>query len=134
MINSVSLFADPASHDGVIRQLLVDAIRRSPKSREEIVEEMTRMLGRKITTSMLNACTAPGRECSRFPACWVWSFCKVLGDDHLQRFLLGPELLSMLQLGEADAHLLERNREQPVRRLIEDSAPARRNGNGSCAR
>ncbi|PYU52677.1 MAG: hypothetical protein DMG48_05200 [Acidobacteria bacterium] len=105
MQNSPSLFAqlpaDASRHDLAIRQLLALIIRVCSKSREEIAEGMSEMLGITVTVSMLNLWTAPSRGGSRFPCAFVEAFCAVTGDDRLRRFLLGPNLCGLLEVGES---------------------------------
>lgn len=88
--------------DEAIRAAIVEAIRRSHKSREQIVEEMSVLAGAHVSVFQLNSWTAPSRGVSRFPAFLIPVFCAVTGDDHLQRLLLSAELLAVLEAGERD--------------------------------
>ncbi|HKT25525.1 MAG TPA: hypothetical protein VJR04_13030 [Terriglobales bacterium] len=98
--------AEPSDDiDRRLRDLLAQSIRRSGKSREQIAEDMTRLLSpRRITPHMLNSWTAVTHDSWRFPAAYVLAFCEVTSDDTLLRFLLGRRLSALLALGEMIAH------------------------------
>jgi hypothetical protein len=51
---------------------------------------------------MLDDFAAPSKDGARFPAAWVVAFCEVTGDDSLQRFLLGPRLSRLIEIGELE--------------------------------
>lgn len=104
--------------DSAIRCLLAESIRRCPKSREQIAEQMSALTGQGITKVMLNDYVARSKS-ARFPAVFVMAFCAVVGDDRLQRFLLDRRLRNLLELGE---HSVEVNR---LRGEIAESATAR---------
>jgi hypothetical protein len=85
-----------------LRGLLTKAIKWSGKTAPEVAKEMAKRLGRPITESMMYEFTRngdPGREV-RLPATWVPAFCEITGDDRLQRFLAGPHLRDLIQVGE----------------------------------
>jgi hypothetical protein len=85
-----------------VRRLITEAITRSRKTAPEVAEEMSRRLGRPITGSMIYELTRngdPEREV-RLLATWVPAFCEVTGDDRLQRWLAGPRLRELIELGE----------------------------------
>jgi hypothetical protein len=132
MKKSASLFtqapAERSTLDLAIRQLLALIIHRCTKSRAQIADGMSEMLGLRITVSMLNLWTAPSREASRFPCAFVDAFCRVTGDDSLRRFLLGQQLCGMLEVGESVVRVSRRLAE---RRSKDEEE---KNGNGSCAR
>jgi len=93
------LYAAP-SHP-LIGDLIADVIRASGKSRAVIADEMSRALGTEVTLHMLNAYTATSKQQQvRFPAAFVAAFCRVTGDDRLQRALLSPWLREVLEIGE----------------------------------
>ena len=75
----------PASFDldHQIRILITDAIKRSPKKRQQIAEEMTNLLGRSVTAQMLMDYTAESRKQYHFPAAWIPAFCEVTADFRL---------------------------------------------------
>ena len=87
-----------------LRDLLSQAIRHSGKNAAEVAQEMTKRLGRPVTESMVyeltrNSDRAQPREL-RLLATWVPAFCEVTGDDRLQRWLAGPRLRELVELGE----------------------------------
>ena len=69
---------------------------------------MTQLSGIVVSTNALNNFIAPGRETGRMPAILVPCFCAAVGDDSALRFLLGEELLKLLELGERAAAVLDR--------------------------
>ena len=73
----------PASLDCdlTLRQLISEAISNSLKSREQIADEMSYLIGSaRITTPMLNCYTAESKEKHRFPLAFLPAFCQVTGD------------------------------------------------------
>ncbi len=91
---------EPLSMDQAIRELAAQVMSRSGKSRAQIADEMTQLLGLTINVNMLYGYTAPNRHSARFPAAFVPAFCKATDDDSLLRFLLGGRLCTLLELGE----------------------------------
>jgi hypothetical protein len=83
---------------GVLRT----AIRGSGMNMEAIAAEMTKLLGRKITKSMLADFTrnASDKRQPRFPLPWVPAFSIVTKDKTLARFALDAEDKQLLQFGE----------------------------------
>lgn len=69
---------------------------------------------------MLDQFTAESRRPYRFPAAWVVPFCRITGDDSLQRLLLGPNLAGALRVGEIsiEAHRLREAVLSPVSQPI----------------
>jgi len=104
-MNSVSELNDEA----LVRRTLVDSIQRSGKSREVIAEELTSLVGRKVTARMIMAFTAESKELHRWPAEWDRAFCQVVGDQSLLVCrvqaaglkVISPSEYIMLQLGRA---------------------------------
>jgi hypothetical protein len=90
----------PAEDD--LRHVLREAMKRSRKERDQIVGHMTLALGRTVTGSMLADFTrnASKKRQVRFPAAWVSAFCEATGDDELARFIMGPRLRELVELGE----------------------------------
>lgn len=90
-----------------VRRILREAMKRSGKRRDEIARQMTEALRRLVTGSMLADFTRNGtkKRQVRFPAGWVCAFCEVVGDDALQRHLMGERLRQLLELGERVSNL-----------------------------
>jgi hypothetical protein len=119
-----------AARDQKLRRILDEAVPRS--CRPDISKKMSDITGQTISVHMLNAWLAPGRALARFPVVFVEAFCAATGDDALKRFILGPELLEILELGERAAAILD---ERARRRVLKvPSNGEKRNGNGACAR
>jgi len=107
------------SADVALRRLIAGVIKASPKSREQIADEMSLRLGMRVTAGMLRDFTAESKGKARFPAVWIPLFCDILGDDSLQRELLGPRLRQLLALAEADlAHIQEGRRLEALRQRL----------------
>ena len=117
MANSVEIFATAPfgrlkqngnarsdDQDLAIRKAATEMIRRCGKSRRQIAEEMSALVGPEIeiTEHMLNSYTAESKRGARFPAAFVPAFCEVTGDDELQRLMLGPRLKKLLEIAERD--------------------------------
>lgn len=87
-----------------LRRILRDVMKRSSKERPVIAQAMTEALGRTITPSMLGDFTRNARVCKkrqvRFPAAWVPALYQATGNDELQRWLAGPHLRALIELGE----------------------------------
>ncbi len=83
--------------DKSLREKLSAAMRG--KDRPQIAEELSRVVGQRITVQQLNEWSAPsgGR---RFPAFLVRPFSEVVGNDLLQRFIMGRRLRDLVRLGE----------------------------------
>jgi hypothetical protein len=73
-----------------VRRLLRDAMKDSGKPREQIAGEMSQLIGRTVTASMLADFSRNGtkKRQVRFPAAWVPAFCEITGDDSLRYHLM----------------------------------------------
>jgi hypothetical protein len=85
--------------DWALRQLLSEAIKRSGKKRPQIAEEMTALLGVRVTEHMLNDFTSKSKCAARFPAAFVKAFCYVVGSSSLQIALADDDDLRLMKLG-----------------------------------
>lgn len=103
---------DRALSDLTLRELLSDCVGRRSAS---VARALTEKLNRPVTQSMLNSFTRRDSERARFPAAWVAAFCEVTRDDRLARFVMGPRLAALVQLGEA---LLELGEIDPKARRL----------------
>lgn len=92
--------------DEELRACLARAIRLSGKSRSQICDELSQLVGREIHVDTLNRWTARSKSSWRIPADAVPSLCRVLQDDCLQRLLLSDDQLGQLELGESVAKWL----------------------------
>ncbi len=86
--------------DSELRQLLSKLIKKSPKKRPQIAEEMTKLTGQRISEHMLNDWTSECHKGERFPAAFVEAFCEVIDSDVLQRHVIGARLRGIVDLRE----------------------------------
>lgn len=93
--------------DRAFRRLVTETIRRCPKKRAQVADELTMILGSRVTAHMLNSFTSDAKRAFRFPGFFIRPFCEITGDDALQRQVLSPRLLRLLELGEAAAEALD---------------------------
>lgn len=93
-------------NDLIIRRLITNIIRRCPKKREQIAEEMGARLGQHITVHMLNSYTSDSNLLSRFPAQWVEAFSEIVGSDRLERHVISKRNSDLLEFGEAAKKVL----------------------------
>lgn len=101
----------PGSFDdtGLVRFTLIQSIKKSGKSRAEIAETMSFLLGRQVTEAMLNAFTAESRGDRRFPAEYDRAFCAATGDNTLM--VCRIELAGLHVIDDNGMKLLELGRE-----------------------
>lgn len=95
--------------DGLIRELLTALIRRSSKSRQQIAEEMSRLIGSSVTVRMLNSYTSDAAEQHRWPIQFTRAFCHAIQDWALLRCIV--ERAGFHMITEAEARLLELGRQ-----------------------
>jgi hypothetical protein len=106
----------------LVRAVLVRSIRQSNKSREQIADEMSYLVGRKITERMLNAFTAESKEDNRWHAELDRAFCHVTGSDEL--LLCRLDRAGLVVITKDDVEILELGR-QYLRRKEADAQMAR---------
>ncbi len=113
---------NPDRADAAFRTALTAAIRKANKSRAEIAEELSAVVGRNVSVAMLAECTEPGKWRVRFPAAWIEPLCAILGNDSLRRQLLSPHMRDLLALGESAVVALRSDpaRRRLVRKLTEE--------------
>ncbi len=85
--------------DAALRQKLSEIVHDCRLSRGEICEALSGRVGVKITPFMLDCYTSRTKR-HRFPAFLVADFCEVIGSDELVRFVMGPRLRELVELGE----------------------------------
>lgn len=108
----------------VVRAGLVEAIRLSGLSREQIADEMSRLTATSVTVRRLNAFTAESREDFRFPLELVRAFCVVVNDFSLLEsvasqanlYLVSETAHDLIDLGR---EYLKEKRANEKRQLIE---------------
>jgi hypothetical protein len=106
----ITIPAPPATDPGAmdmdqrLRQLLNEAIKASPHSREKIAAMVSSLANRPITKPMIDCWTGAGRP-HRFPADLIPAFCQALGNAVLLR-----------GLAEASGcHVIERDAARDIR-------------------
>jgi hypothetical protein len=91
-----------------VRCAVTEAIKRSPKKRLQVAEEMTALVGRPITERMIDAYCADSHEQHRFPLAWLPALCRVTGNfiaaepviRALGANIISAEQMKRLQFGE----------------------------------
>jgi len=82
-----TLFDSPQSgrlnDESMVRSVVTSSIKRCGKSREQIADEMSDLLGIQVTARMITAFTAESKELHRFPGSWDRAFCQATGDNRL---------------------------------------------------
>ncbi len=95
--------------DSLVRGILTDAMRRCTKSRAQLADELSVLVGRPVTEAMLNAYTASSKDGHRWPSAWDRAFCVVTGDFRLLREKVA--LAGLRVIGEEDVEFLELGRQ-----------------------
>jgi hypothetical protein len=103
--------------DLLVRDVITDAIKRSGKSRQQVADEMSALLGTEVTDRMLNSFTASSREQHRWPGAWDRAFCMAAGDDRL--LTCRVELAGYKVIRGDEVHLLELGRQYLLRKRSE---------------
>lgn len=103
--------------DADLRKLITEIIRRCPKKRQAIAEELSLRLRQHITPAMLNAFTAMSNRGARFPAAWIRVFSEVVTDDGLERLVIGRCNRETLELGEIAKLVLDEAAQKGLKSL-----------------
>lgn len=104
--------------EAVVRGLVTEVIRGSQKSREQIAEEMSVLLGERVTARMLNSYTSEAAEKHRWPAHFTRAFCFTTSDWRLLRCI--AERAGFHLIDDNDAELLELGRQYLVRKNADE--------------
>jgi hypothetical protein len=117
--------------DAALRRILSDILTESSEKRHDIAEKLSARAGRRISCSMLNAFAAPSNETARFPAALIVHLCEITGDDRLQRFVMGPRLLRLVEFAERElsAYRDQRELDSLRERLLTDLVERAKGGN-----
>jgi hypothetical protein len=102
----------------VIRGLITTAIKNCSKSRQQIAEEMTNLLGATVTKRALDSYTSEAADLNRWPAQYTRAFCYVTNDWSLIRCV--SERCGLHVITKAERKLLELGRQT----LIQERAAA----------
>jgi len=117
-LQSANLLPGSFNDAFIIRGILVDAIKRSGKSRIQLAEEMSLLTGREITERMLNGFTAESKEDYRWPAELDRAFCHATGDDRLLTCRVEQAGLQVINGEEAD--VLKLGRQYLIRKSADE--------------
>lgn len=79
------------------------------------VSQRVGRIERPITLSSLNDYTGRTKAGARFPAAYVAAFCEVVGDDSLQRLILGQRLRDLIDIGETELASVRSRRKKDAR-------------------
>ena len=107
--------------ESVVRGIVTQVIRSNRKSREQIAEEMSFLLGDRITVRMLNSYTSEAAEQHRWPLQYTRAFCQVVEDWSLIRCI--TERSNLHLISDDETRLLDLGR-QYLRRKRADAAIA----------
>lgn len=99
-------------NDAVLRELVADAISTSTKSRDQIADELTSIVGCRITRRMLDDFCSRSKVGTRFPAAWVAAFCEVTGDESLVLQLLPQQMRQKLDFADRELAIRKMQQEQ----------------------
>ncbi|MGB7590685.1 MAG: hypothetical protein WCD04_14460 [Terriglobia bacterium] len=86
--------------DAHLRRLLAQMIRSCPLKRAEICARLSSLLGIRVSPFMLDCYTSESKKKARFPAAFIEPFCEVVGNDALQRRVMGARLRGIVDLRE----------------------------------
>jgi hypothetical protein len=101
--------ANSCDDDSMVRGILTESMRRCVKSRQEIADELSTLVGRPVTEAMLNAYTASSKDGHRWPSAWDRAFCEVTGDFRLLREKV--ELAGLRVISDEEQEYLELGRQ-----------------------
>jgi hypothetical protein len=109
--------------DTALRLLIATVLKSHRKSRAQIADEMTALLGVRVTDQMLNCYTAESKEKHRFPAAFLPALCKATADtrliaalaDKIGMRLITAEEVQLLELGRN--YLKQKQAAEEVSRL-----------------
>jgi hypothetical protein len=93
----------------LVRSALVEAMRGSPLSREEIAERISLLSGSAVTVRRVNAFASESRDDYRFPLELLRALCVAIGDFSPLRRIAEAAGFRLIDANEAD--LLELGRE-----------------------
>jgi len=92
----------------IVRAIVTESIRNSEKSREQIAEELTVLLGERVTVRMLNSYTSEAAEMHRWPLQYARAFCFAVSDWTLLRAIAERSGFQMITKSEGELLTLGR--------------------------
>ncbi len=102
--------AGAANINARLKEALALTLKEAPKSREQVCDKMTFLLGTEITRFMLDAWVSPSKEGHRFPAEYIPAF--VLATGSLTSLHVLTDMCGVFAVPGADALRLEILKEQ----------------------
>jgi hypothetical protein len=106
--------------DTLVRGIVTESIKRCQKSREQVADEMQRLLGVTVTARMITSFTSESKELHRWPGAWDRAFCIATGDFRLLR--CRAEAAGFKVITEIEAELLELGRQYLRRKRADEEA------------
>jgi len=108
--------------DSELRRLITDIIRRSPKKRLQVAEELSNRLGLRVTEGMLNDYTSESKKAVRFPLAFSAALCEVLDDDAIGILGVRPRTRRLIEFAERELAGFRNQRERETLReeLLEE--------------
>lgn len=104
--------------DATLREMISDALKHTKLSRYEVAAEMSRLIGREITKSMIDSWSAESKENHRFPLAYLNAFCEATGDKSILRFI--AEKAGGYFIEGADALYTELGRIERMKRDLQE--------------
>jgi hypothetical protein len=93
----------------LVREVITAAMKRSGKSRAQLADEMSFLVGTVVTERMLNAFAAESREDCKFPLQYARALAEVTGD--IRVLICFVEKAGLLVITEEEGKLLELGRQ-----------------------
>jgi len=118
----IQLPLDGHGMEAAFRKLLSRILTASSAKRLQIAEQLSVKAGMRISCSMLNAYCSLTSETARFPAALILPLAEIVQDDALQRHLMGPRLLALVEYAERELAGFrdQREREKLREKLLAD--------------
>ncbi len=124
--NQPTLFSDefppnPGSFndENLVRSIITESITNSAKSRDQVADEMTLLVGSRVSIRMLNSYTSEAAEQHRWPTQYTRAFCYVVQDWTLLRCIVERAGFHMITRQEHE--LLELGREYLKQKRANDN-------------
>jgi hypothetical protein len=108
--------------DQVIRSIVTAAIKSCKRSRAQIAEQMSYLVGDKVTERMLSSWTSEAMERHRFPLHFSRAFCRATGNWRLVQCV--AEMSGFTVIGQEEVEILELGRSYLDRKAAEENMSA----------
>jgi hypothetical protein len=104
--------------DQTIRELISQALKKSPLNRYEVAAEMSRLLGREITKAMIDSWSAESKGRNRLPVAYLSAFTTATGDRELLRHVC--DMSGGVYIENEDALRLELGRVEEEKKKLRE--------------